>query len=217
MGGKKARKRRSSTHGRGRKTVSGRYLWISLLVVVGAVLVIFIGFPREASSPETGLEDIVTYRILSAVDSAEAEVGISTGSVAPDFTFVGKGGEELHLVSFRGRPVVIFFMASWCLTCVPESQALDKVYQKHEDDLVIFLVDVDPNTDSEADLRRFGELYGNPGFYYVLDSDDHAIAYGYRVRSLDTTLIIDKNGVIVYKDEHPTTTEVFTDQLSKLL
>ncbi len=44
-----------------------------------------------------------------------SEEGPAVGSVAPDFTLHGAGGEEVHLASFRGeRPVVlIFFRGTW--------------------------------------------------------------------------------------------------------
>jgi peroxiredoxin len=40
-------------------------------------------------------------------------VGYKAGQRAPDFMLTTVGGENLTLDSFRGRPVILYFFATW--------------------------------------------------------------------------------------------------------
>ncbi len=43
-------------------------------------------------------------------------------------SFDAPGGEPVHLGSFRGRPLVVNFWASWCAPCVKEMPQIDRFY-----------------------------------------------------------------------------------------
>ena len=63
------------------------------------------------------------------------------GKAAPDFT-VSDGTTTVHLASYRGRPVLVNFWATWCEPCLLE---LPSLIQLHHDDpgLVILAVSID--------------------------------------------------------------------------
>ena len=41
------------------------------------------------------------------------EVGYKEGQLAPDFTLTTAAGEDLTLDSLQGRPVILYFFATW--------------------------------------------------------------------------------------------------------
>lgn len=48
---------------------------------------------------------------------APAEVHAVVGQPAPDFTFTAMNGTRLNLSSFRGQPVVLWWIATFCDSC----------------------------------------------------------------------------------------------------
>ncbi|MCZ6867064.1 MAG: redoxin domain-containing protein [Chloroflexi bacterium] len=41
------------------------------------------------------------------------EVGYKVGQRAPDFLVTAVNGQEFSLASFQGRPVILYFFATW--------------------------------------------------------------------------------------------------------
>ncbi len=138
-----------------------------------------------------------------------------TASPAPDFTVPTLEGKTFTLSAHRGKPVILFIMAYWCGTCVPEAQALGRLHQKYGDRLTIIALDVDPSSTPER-LQRFRQFAGNPDYVWALDAGN-AVARAYRVRALDSTFIISEAGELVYTDTIPTAYESLEAQVKKLL
>lgn len=47
-------------------------------------------------------------------------------------TFAAPGGETVAMQSFRGKPLVLNFWATWCPPCVEELPLLNTFYREHE-------------------------------------------------------------------------------------
>ena len=50
-------------------------------------------------------------------------------SSAPDYRFIAANGSIMNLSEFSGKPVVIWFVATWCSSCAQGDEALNKSYQ----------------------------------------------------------------------------------------
>lgn len=134
--------------------------------------------------------------------AVSGSVGVQVGDTAPDFSVPLLDGGTFTLSEHRGSPTVIFFMAYWCGTCIAEAQALAKLQAAYGDQVQIIAIDVDPSSTPEA-LAQFKHSAGNGDFFWAFDPGQR-VAQTYQVRSLDTTVIVDANGVVVYRDEFPT-------------
>jgi peroxiredoxin len=121
---------------------------------------------------------------------------------APGFTIKTLSGETFSLEPLEG-PVVLSFIAGWCTTCLQEAEAGGEIVRSFGDRGVrVLAIDADP-ADSVVQLKRFIKAAGNPPIQWAMDkTSEVTIAYG--VRALDTTVIIDPRGRIVYRDEWPT-------------
>ena len=54
-------------------------------------------------------------------------------------------GSVFDLAQARGNVVVLFFMAAWCTTCIPEARALNALYEEYGDrGLSVLAIDIDP-------------------------------------------------------------------------
>jgi thiol-disulfide isomerase/thioredoxin len=138
-----------------------------------------------------------------------------SGPPAPDFSVPTLDGGTFTLSAHRGRPVVLFIMAYWCGTCVPEAQALARLHQAYGDRLTIVALDVDPSSTPER-LQTFRQWAGEPGYVWAFDQGQR-VAQTYRVRALDTTIIINQVGEIVYRDAVPTPYQTLQQQIAQLL
>lgn len=127
--------------------------------------------------------------------------GSGTGTIAADFTAATLDGPRFSLAAQHGHPVVLFFMAASCTSCLIESHALGQIQRKYGDGLRMAVIDIGKH-DSGAALRLFGQRSAGPSRYWVLDSDG-TVAGAYRVQTLDTSYVIDRSGRIVSSSNVP--------------
>lgn len=123
-------------------------------------------------------------------------------------------GEEITLSQFRGKPVILQAMASWCPSCKLQSQQIKPVYEKYKDKgLVVISLDIQPERSTLEELKNFKQTYGGDwyfGFYPEFVAQ-------YNIRSLDSTVILDKEQNIVYKDDTITPTAKLDETISALI
>ena len=52
------------------------------------------------------------------------------GAPAPDFAFTGLDGSAYELSQFRGKPVMLWFFANWCPTCITSTKAVSERFEQ---------------------------------------------------------------------------------------
>lgn len=139
------------------------------------------------------LGTIIASSVVLSGCFSETDGSSTTKEPAPDFSGVTLDGQQVSLSEYRGKPVVIVFMASWCGPCRSESPELDKFYQENKDRAELLAVAV---SDPEADIRAFMTENGLT-FPVMLEGDSAANAYG--VSAIPTTVIVDSEGQIAKK------------------
>jgi peroxiredoxin len=149
----------------------------------------------------------------SQTAATSGSVGISVGDTAPNFSVPTLDGETFTLTDGRGNPAIVFFMAYWCGTCLPEAQALAQLKGEYGDKLNIVAIDLDPSSTPQA-LEQFKQAAGGESLTWAFDTDQQ-VASSFQVRSLDTTLVLNAGGVIVYRDEFPSPYKTLKDALSQ--
>lgn len=146
-------------------------------------------------------------------DSAKLPIGTDVGDQAPDFSLTDIDGNQITLRDLRGRPVVLYFSATWCLPCVPETQELAKRKARFGNVEVIW-ISVDPNTDSPEALRAHRRKYARDDFIYARDTN--GVARLYRVVSLGDLYLLDAQGRIIFKGTRPVGTKLFEEALKRV-
>lgn len=126
---------------------------------------------------------------LTSIDSLRTPSGAVEGS-APNFTLTTLAGQEVSLASYRGRPVLINFWATYCVPCRVEMPLIQRMADQHPK-LVVLLVD---ERDSTAAARGFvNDLRIRSTV--LLDTDGKA-GDQYHVAGLPTTLFVRPDGSV---------------------
>jgi cytochrome c biogenesis protein CcmG/thiol:disulfide interchange protein DsbE len=129
---------------------------------------------------------------LAGCGTPEQEPAPVVGRRGPDFTLTGLDGESVSLASFRGRPVVLNFFATWCIPCRTELPAFQAAAKRHADrGLAVVLVDLQEDRDEVGGFLESLDV----SLPAVIDETGH-VTKAYRVRGLPSTFFVDREGVI---------------------
>lgn len=192
--------------GRRRGNRAGRRWWAAAGAVVVLVALVVVASARGGDDPPsaTGSGEATTRIVLASAG------GSAVGDAAPAFEVRTTAGTNFALPA--GKPAVLFFMAGWCATCFPEATALENLSEELGDQVAILGVSPDPS-DSLAAIRDFA---GQAGARYGFVHDgDGTLAQALGVRSLDTTVVVDADGRIVWRDSVPTSESALRDALAQ--
>jgi peroxiredoxin len=113
-----------------------------------------------------------------------------TGVLAPGFQLESIDGDQVSLMDFRGKPVLVIFWAIWCGPCLQEMPVIQDRFQEHYPNLVVLAVEEGQSVDELRDFVDHADLT-----FWVLSGSD-AIARRYVIRAFPTSVFIDANGVI---------------------
>jgi peroxiredoxin len=124
--------------------------------------------------------------------------GIDVGQLATDFTLNDLSGKKVTLSSFKNKKAVILsFWATWCPYCVREIPKLKELHSKFKDrNLEIISINIAAN-DPISRVIEFEKKQKLP--YPVLYDKDQTISRTYAVSGIPVTLIINPDGLIVFR------------------
>jgi thiol-disulfide isomerase/thioredoxin len=120
------------------------------------------------------------------------------GGNDPSFSPVDIDGNPFQLSDFKGKVVVLDFMATWCGPCGSSMPGLKRIYEEFEEDIVMISISVDPVFDTEQKLRDWVELY-DARWMHARDLADPPLSQVYEVTGTPTFVILDENGDIIFK------------------
>ena len=118
---------------------------------------------------------------------------------AIDFELKDQYGKTHKLSDYKGKVVFLNFWATWCPPCKMEMPDIQKLYEKYEkqgekSEVMVISVAA-PNTQDEKDIDGIKAFLEENGYTYPVLMDDGGYTFGaYRISSLPTTFMIDKEG-----------------------
>lgn len=143
------------------------------------------------------------------------EIDKLVGTAAPDFVLKNISGVAIPLSSFKGKAVLINFWATWCPPCKAEMPSLNTVYlEMRSRGFEVIAISVDKSADVVKDYLNDK----NFGFLILMD-EKREVFKKYKVFTLPTTFLIDKNGIIVekYLGEYDWTSPEMKNKVQQLL
>jgi thiol-disulfide isomerase/thioredoxin len=116
------------------------------------------------------------------------------GKTAPEISFTGPDGKKIDLSSYRGKPVLIDFWATWCGPCLlsmPGFSRIDNDFKSRG--LVVISVDQDSTPEDATEyLARHHYTWTN---YHDTGSK---VSRAFKGDGIPLTVLIDAQGKIVY-------------------
>lgn len=139
--------------------------------------------------------------------------GVQLGENAPEFTLTDTNGNTFSLSDFRGKVVVLDFMATWCGPCEEEISDLKVVQQNFGNDVVIISIDVD-TSETIGELETFKDEHGAT-WRFAIDTANISPEYG--VTAIPHLVIIDKNGNVRFTHIGTTSSSTLINEINGLL
>ena len=167
-----------------------KYLYIPLVLFIGLVAFLLVGLNRD---PRT---------VPSPLINKAAPSFLLPQLHDPEKTFSPE--------SMRGKVWLLNFWGTWCPACREEHPLLVKYSKTGE--IPIYGIDY---KDSQSAAKRWLEELGNPYAITAFDVDGR-ISIDYGVYGAPETFLIDKHGVIRFKQIGPVTEEVWNKEILPL-
>jgi len=147
------------------------------------VLLSFAALPVDAP-PATAAED--PARALDLIKPNRQQQ-------AKDFTVAALDGSKVRLADYKGKVVFLNLWATWCGPCMEEMPAMERLWQRYKDrGLVVIALSMDSS--GAKVVKPFIE---QRKFTYPVALDPRMeIAQLYGARSVPSTFIIDRSGIL---------------------
>lgn len=153
----------------------------------------------------------------AATQNSASIFGPRAGDSAPDFTVRTIDGTALSPADLKlaKRPVVLYFFATWCPTCIEDLVQAKQVYPAYEDKVEFIAVDMDLEEDA-AMIRAFVEKHSfQPLKNFALA--DQKMLVDYRITQTSTKYLINRDGVIIFTHVGAISKEDWTKVFESLL
>lgn len=173
-----------------------RKIVIGLAVAAFALVVIVVGILLlRDQTPVEGPPSIDTVGTVTTQGAPSSE-GDLVDEPAPAFALPTLDGDTLSLADLEGDVVVINFWATWCAPCRVEIPDLIEMQDELRDEGVRF-VGVSLDHEGVETVKAFA-ADAKINYPIVIDEGEVADAFG-GIYALPTTILIDRDGVVVRK------------------
>jgi len=162
---------------------------VNNLIIILIILIFIIGLSLTIfSQPSSNINNL----------SPKAELN----KQAPDFNIYLIDGSKARLSDFFGRPILLWFVTTWCPSCQIGAKLLSSYYSSlHSKGIIIITILLYNNMGIEGpNLREFAINYAG-GFKegWLFGESDESTTKIYNPNNyLDILYLINRNGIIIY-------------------
>lgn len=155
---------------------------------------------------------VIAWKIYTSFILTHFNTISKEGQKAIDFTFTDVTGKKYKLSDFKGKVILIDFMAIWCGPCEKQVNILKNLYPMFSGKVIFLSLSVD-SSDTLEKLKSYKENHKIP--WMVGRAPEAADKYG--ITAIPTIVIINKNFKIVFKSVGVTSEDTLRNVLSKAL
>jgi thiol-disulfide isomerase/thioredoxin len=152
-------------------------------VIVGIILIVIIWAFYTFAAPHA-----------STTATASSQLSEAPGFTLPIVDQFGLTGQNMSLISFRGKIILLEFMVPWCPHCQRMAPVLGKLYQQFGQNVIFLSVSGAWNGATADDAAQFIRAY-SVTWTLVYDSSSSVFTM-YGVNQTPTFFLVNKNGQI---------------------
>ena len=162
-----------------------RFLFFLVFALVVTAFFLSVNqFQPEANAEDDELDKLFKEMGIGKIDSRKEPV---------DFSLVRLDAKIIRLSEYQGKIVFLNFWATWCAPCRIEMPAMQKLHDKYKDqNFAMIAVSLKENVQQVRSYIKKNKLT----FTILVDPKGKA-AQQFRVISIPTTIIINKQGIII--------------------
>lgn len=137
---------------------------------------------------------VISFVILFHSAFVCSAQGVSADeSYAADFILKDLNGKDVKLSDYKGRPIFLIFMTTWCRDCLASIPNLKAIYNRyHEKGLVMLSIDIE---ETHAKAAAYSKKHSLP--YPILLDPEGSLSRKYGVGGVPVKALIDRNGRII--------------------
>lgn len=129
---------------------------------------------------------------------AELLSTLSVGVEAPDFEVFTPEGGKVRLSSFRGKPLILDFWASWCAPCRKETVYIRQIYEKyHDKGLEVFSVSFDDKKAPWLKAIKDDKMTWKHGCQLLRGGKNTPVGKLYGIDGIPAIWVISPEGIIL--------------------
>lgn len=161
---------------------------------------------------------ITAFLLASSVQASESDRTntASDSDKAPSFSVTTVDGQTISLEQSLedGKPVVVYFMASWCSVCARNWPAISEAYPEYEEELTFVAISIDP-TDTADVIRKLAK---DRNFKFPVTAGMPQLMLDFGATTQATTVGINRDGDIVFmKNKENLSADEYRDLFTGLL
>jgi thiol-disulfide isomerase/thioredoxin len=140
----------------------------------------------------------LTQFVQGNLEGLESERKLAIGGEPVAFSVKSTDGRTLSPSAYKGKVLLIDFWATWCGPCIAEMPHVKQVYKKyHPKGFEIVGISLDQSRDKLNQYVLANEIEWPQYFDGKWWNNDVAVRYG--IKSIPTTILVDRTGKIRYK------------------
>ena len=183
-----------------------------LLAIAGILILIGVIVSFQQSVPQ-----VKAYSTISLSESLKLlDPGPKRGESAPAFKATHYTGKTVDSRDLEGKPIIVYFWATWCGTCLQNFEAIGTIYDDYKGKVAFIAVNVDPkegkNEISDYIKRHdFGKM---ENAFFIADGD---MLKKYYPLQTSTKYGISTERVVSFKDAGVFSREQWIEAFKSLL
>ncbi len=154
---------------------------------------------RIITSAESGADIKIKQSAEMTLSRLDTLKKLKIGNKAIDFSATAVDGKKISLQQYKGKVVLIDFWATWCAPCRAEMPNVKRVYaENNKKGFEIIGISMDESRQKFDNYLKEHQI----GWRQVFDGKGWKAELGqlYAVSSIPSTLLLDRNGIIRFKD-----------------
>lgn len=128
-----------------------------------------------------------------------------------DFSMESISGTTYTLSELRDQWVIINFWATWCIPCVKEMPVLQEIHDQYTDLTVLGI----NQRETKDEIQSFSKEH-KINFPILVNPSDQVLV-DYNVIGLPQTLVVNPDGIIVWRQFGPVLSETFSETITEFL